>query len=107
MTTTETTFKFFALGRIVATQGANETVSKHRIIECLMLHAHGDWGDVCKEDAAENNLSTREGFRILSAYAIDPSKPAKPETSVINFSNLLANALNCFTINVLLCIVYR
>ena len=27
-----------------------------------------DWGDVCKDDKTENEVSIREGFRILSAY---------------------------------------
>jgi hypothetical protein len=77
MTTTKTPFKPFSLGQIVATPGVIEAVPNHRRIECLSRHVRGDWGDVCKEDAAENNLSTCEGFRVLSAYAIDPSKPAK------------------------------
>jgi hypothetical protein len=33
------------------------------------MHAPGD--------AEENVLSIREGFRVLSAYPIDPSKPCK------------------------------
>jgi hypothetical protein len=30
----------------------------------------GDWGDLDRADAAENALSLREGFRLLSAYAL-------------------------------------
>jgi hypothetical protein len=30
----------------------------------------GDCGEVCEEDAKENELSVREGFRILSAYTL-------------------------------------
>ena len=77
MTTTKKTFTPFSLGQIVATRGVIETVPSARMAECLTRHRRGDWGNVCKEDAAENDLSTREGFRILSAYAIDESKPAK------------------------------
>jgi hypothetical protein len=28
----------------------------------------GDWGDVSEDDARENDLSVREGFRLWSAY---------------------------------------
>ena len=77
MTTTNTAYKPFTLGQIVATPGVIETVSNFYLLECLSRHVRGDWGTVCPEDAAENNLSSHEGFRILSAYPIDPSKPAK------------------------------
>lgn len=68
-------YKPFALGQIVGTPDALEAVSPERVLECLARHAHGDWGDVCAEDATENNLSSREGFRILSVYPIDESDP--------------------------------
>ena len=70
-----TAFKPFPLGRLVATPDALEAVTHERILECLARHARDDWGDVCAEDAAENNLSSREGFRILSVYLIDESDP--------------------------------
>ncbi len=34
----------------------------------LVRHQSGDWGTVGEDDAEENDLSVREGFRILSAY---------------------------------------
>ena len=38
-------------------------------LECYNHKAGiGDWGDVPPEDAAENELSLRKGFRLLSAY---------------------------------------
>lgn len=76
MTTTNTAYKPFNLGQIVATPGVMDTVPGSRLLH-LVCHLCGDWGLVGPEDAAENNLSTHEGFRILSAYPIDPSKPAK------------------------------
>jgi hypothetical protein len=36
----------------------------------LLRHLSGDWGDLCPEDKEENELSLREGFRILSAYTL-------------------------------------
>jgi hypothetical protein len=38
--------------------------------DLLRCHVSGDWGDVPSEDAAENELSVREGFRILSSYTL-------------------------------------
>lgn len=34
----------------------------------LRRHAYGDWGDVPPEDWEENELSLKEGYRILSSY---------------------------------------
>ena len=75
MTDLKPSFKPFTLGSIVATPWTLEALSNSRILECLIRHARGDWGQVCEEDAAENDLATCEGFRILSAYAIDPAQP--------------------------------
>jgi hypothetical protein len=36
----------------------------------LGWHARGDWGEVPPEDARENEVSLREGFRILSSYPV-------------------------------------
>ena len=63
--------------RIVATPGALEAVPPERLLECLARHARGDWGNVCPEDAAANDLATHEGTRIISAYPIDPTRPCK------------------------------
>jgi hypothetical protein len=72
-----TAFKPFALGQIVATPSILKAVPPERLWECLARHARGDYGDVCPEDAELNNQATHEGTRILSAYAIDPTKPCK------------------------------
>jgi hypothetical protein len=60
----------FTLGTILATPGALEALedSGQAPAEFLSRHQNGDWGEVDKADAAENDLSVREGFRILSAY---------------------------------------
>ena len=56
----------FPLGQIVATPGA--MALEVDFIPYLALHQRGSWGDVCQEDWQENDLSVKEGFRILSAY---------------------------------------
>lgn len=58
----------FELGKIVATPGAIAAIPESAMIAALRRHATGDWGLCCVEDAAENNLSVEQGFRILSVY---------------------------------------
>ncbi len=62
----------FRLGRIVATPGALREIERAGISPAFLLerHAAGDWGDLCPEDRAENELSLREGFRLLSSYTL-------------------------------------
>lgn len=62
----------FPLGQVVATPGALRALEKAGVmpISLLARHMSGDWGGVCAEDAAENDLSVREGHRILSAYTL-------------------------------------
>jgi len=74
---TNTAFKPFTLGKIVANRGALSEVPSSRIHDGLVRHAQGDWGTVCDNGRARNNEATLEGSRIISAYPIDPSKPAQ------------------------------
>ena len=39
--------------------------------ESLQCYIRGDWGNVCDEDKQENELSLKEGYRLLSAYEKD------------------------------------
>ncbi len=34
----------------------------------MTRHQTGDWVDVCEDDRKENELSHKEGFRILTNY---------------------------------------
>lgn len=63
----------FRLGHIVGTPGALDALveAKQEPIELLLRHVTGDWGDLEDEDKKENELSVKEGFRILSAYNMD------------------------------------
>lgn len=58
----------FPLGRLVITSNANARLTPEEVAEGIVRHARGDWGDLGREDAAENDLSLREGFRLLSAF---------------------------------------
>jgi len=63
----------FLLGQIVATPGALAAFEDARDnpMPYLYRHVSGDWGEVSPVDAAENELSLREGFRTISAYTIN------------------------------------
>ena len=58
----------FSLGRLFITSHAQGLIHQADITKALIRHQHGDWGDLCQEDKAENELSVQEGFRILSSY---------------------------------------
>ena len=60
----------FQPGYLTATPGALEVLedAKQSPMEFVQRHLAGDFGEVCAEDAAENELSIKKGFRILSAY---------------------------------------
>ena len=62
----------FLLGRIVATPGALRVLEEAGadVMALLGRHVSGDWGEVPREDAAENRRSVRHGWRILSSYPV-------------------------------------
>jgi hypothetical protein len=62
----------FDLGTVVATPGA--LALGIDFTPYLAMHQRGYWGDVCQEDWQENDLSVKEGFRILSAYKTEQGK---------------------------------
>jgi len=66
------TAALFPLGRVVSTPGAVAALAEAGAEPGYYLARHtcGDWGEVPPEDAEENELSVREGFRILSAYTL-------------------------------------
>jgi len=62
----------FELGQVVATPGALEAMEQAGADPGGLLRRHvtGDWGDLCKEDKAENDFSVSRRLRILSAYTL-------------------------------------
>ena len=60
----------FALGQTYVTPGAEDAlmIAGQTGIEFLRHHMSGDWSELTDDDAQENELSLREGFRVLSAY---------------------------------------
>jgi hypothetical protein len=60
-----------ALGQVVATPGALETLACAGVdaLTLLARHVTGDWGELDKEDRAANDRAWESGEdRILSAY---------------------------------------
>ena len=79
----------FALGQVVATQGALALLQAtgRSAANLCARHMHGDWGDTCKDDAALNELAITDGSRIMSVYRlVDAAKlKATPKQKRNNF----------------------
>ena len=62
----------FPLGQIVATPGALELLQETGFSAAALIsrHVHGDWGDLCEEDRAENEFAVSRRLRIMSCYRL-------------------------------------
>lgn len=62
----------FPLGQIVATPGALELLQKTGFSSVALIsrHVHGDGGDLCDDDLAENDFAVTRRLRILSCYRL-------------------------------------
>jgi hypothetical protein len=58
----------FALGQLLMTPGVEEKIPPSELLQALRRHARGDWGDLDDEDRQANDLSLKDGSRLLSAY---------------------------------------
>jgi len=63
----------FNPGKLVMTRGVNDHIAEDLpfakfVLDCLKRHVHGDWGDMCKEDRAENEFALGRPLRLFSAY---------------------------------------
>jgi len=69
----------FPLGSIGLTPGARDLLAAAGIAPRTLLarHVAGDWGDVPPEDARENALSLRAGFRLVSSYPVGDDPAAR------------------------------
>lgn len=65
----QTEVRSFSLGQTCITPSARDRLHPVDVYQAVARHARGDWGDLCPEDVKENELSLKEGFRLLSAYA--------------------------------------
>ncbi|MCW3538753.1 MULTISPECIES: hypothetical protein [Burkholderia cepacia complex] len=62
----------FKLGRLFATPAALEAIADAHvsIIDLLIRHMRGDWGDLPESDRRQNELSVDAGIRLLSSYVL-------------------------------------
>lgn len=62
----------FHLGLVLATPGALNALGDEGIQaeDLLNRHIAGDWGELSEGDRQENEVSLKEGFRILSSYSL-------------------------------------
>ncbi|KWH09820.1 hypothetical protein WT59_20755 [Burkholderia territorii] len=66
----------FRPGRILATPAAVEAISDARvsILDLLIRHLRGDWGDLSQSDREQNDLAVDAGLRVLSSYVLPNSQ---------------------------------
>lgn len=64
----------FPLGRLYVTRGIQALMDEQGldVTPFIARHQTGDDGDLDEEDKAENRLSQKHGYRILSAYHFSP-----------------------------------
>ena len=62
----------FKPGRILATPGALEVIADAQvsIIDLLIRHLRGDWGDLPDSDRQQNEQAVTAGQRIVSNYVL-------------------------------------
>lgn len=65
----------FNPGQLVMTRGVNDLIAENdefamHVSLSLKRHLAGDWGELCDEDRAMNELALLDGERLFSAYAI-------------------------------------
>ena len=62
----------FEMGQLVATPSALKAIEEAgtSFFEYIRRHLNGDWGDICKEDAKENEFSLKNDLRLMSIYTL-------------------------------------
>lgn len=58
----------FAVGRLVSTTGAIDSLIADDVVRALARHLSGDWGDLDEHDWKSNDHALEFGGRILSQY---------------------------------------
>jgi hypothetical protein len=61
-----------SLGWVVATPGALKLLldTGGCPFDYLARHATGDWGELCAFDRRHYEIALRDGYRVLSSYAV-------------------------------------
>ena len=56
------------VGRVYATMNAMASLEAEDVVNCLVRHLSGDWGEVDEHDQMANDLALDCCHRILSVY---------------------------------------
>lgn len=65
----------FHLGALAVTRAAVDALCACDVAEALTRHALGDWGEVCADDAADNDRAVIVGDRLFSSYKARSGEP--------------------------------
>ena len=81
--------KAVQLGQVVVTMSVNELIAidsifSQFVINSLIRHSNCDWGDLCDQDRASNDLALQEGSRLLSSYTIPKTVRTNHKLSLIH-----------------------
>jgi len=58
----------FELGNLYMTPGVQAEIPNDEVLKAIARHVTGDWGDVCPDDAAENEFAVGKHLRLFSVY---------------------------------------
>lgn len=58
----------FSSGQIVITRRADSVLPPHDVLQCLLRHFNGDWGEVDELSRRINEDAVHRGGRVLSRY---------------------------------------
>lgn len=66
----------FSLGELVITPAAADALHPTDVLNCLMRHRLGDWGNLDEEDVTANEYALKHGERLFSVYHVDDKNDA-------------------------------
>ena len=69
----------FSLGKLVMTRAVHDKMNSDidfaiGVLESFERYNRCDWGDLCEEDKAENELALKDSERIFALYNIGSDK---------------------------------
>ena len=80
----------FNLGTLAVTKAAVDALCAGDVASALTRHAYGDWGEVCADDAADNDRAVMVGDRLFSSYR---SKRGEPFFVVTEFDRSVTTVM--------------
>ncbi len=56
------------IGQVVVTSGVMYELPPQDVLNGLVRHINGDWGELCEQDREENDHAANNGGRLMSRY---------------------------------------